>query len=80
MSEATVSDEQLRLYLERIERLREEKKAISDDERDVFSEAASQGYDIKIMREVLKLRAMSSDDRQEMEAILETYKSALGLA
>jgi uncharacterized protein (UPF0335 family) len=48
--------------------------------RDVFSEAKSQGYDTKIMRQILKLRKMSQDDRQEMEALLDTYKSALGLA
>lgn len=66
--------------MERIERLDEEKKGISDDIRDVFSEAKSQGYDTKIMRQILKLRKMSQDDRQEMEALLDTYKSALGLA
>jgi uncharacterized protein (UPF0335 family) len=48
--------------------------------RDVFSEAKSQGYDTKIMRQILKLRKMSQDDRQEMEALLDVYKSALGLA
>ena len=80
MAEAAVSNDQLRLFMERIERLDEEKKGISDDMRDVFSEAKSQGYDTKIMRQILKLRKMSQDDRQEMEAILDTYKSALGLA
>ena len=79
MSEGTVSNDQLRLFMERIERLDEEKKGISDDIRDVFSEAKSQGYDTKIMRQILKLRKMTSDDRAEMEAVLETYKSALGL-
>jgi uncharacterized protein (UPF0335 family) len=80
MAEAAVSNDQLRLFMERIERLDEEKKGISDDIRDVFSEAKSQGYDTKIMRQILKLRKMSQDDRQEMEALLDTYKSALGLA
>ncbi|MFN0045044.1 MAG: DUF2312 domain-containing protein [Sphingorhabdus sp.] len=80
MADAAVSNEQLRLFMERIERLDEEKKGISDDIRDVFSEAKSQGYDTKIMRQILKLRKMSNDDRQEMEALLDTYKSALGLA
>jgi uncharacterized protein (UPF0335 family) len=79
MSEATVSNDQLRLFMERIERLDEEKKGISDDIRDVFSEAKSQGYDTKIMRQILKLRKMTSDDRAEMEALLDVYKSALGL-
>jgi uncharacterized protein (UPF0335 family) len=79
MSEGTVSNEQLRLFMERIERLEEEKKGISDDIRDVFSEAKSQGYDTKIMRQILKLRKMEPHDRAEMEALLDVYKSALGL-
>ena len=80
MSEATPSDEQLRLFIERIERLEEEKKGIADDIRDVYLESKSQGYDPKIMRQIVRLRKMETHDRQEMEAILETYKSALGLA
>ncbi len=79
MSEGTVSNDQLRLFMERIERLDEEKKGISDDIRDVFSEAKGQGYDTKIMRQILRLRKMTSDDRAEMEALLDVYKSALGL-
>lgn len=73
------SAEQLRLFIERIERLNEEKKAIGDDITDVFREAKSQGYVAKIMREVIRLRKMTNDDRAEMEAILATYKSALGM-
>lgn len=79
MAEATVSDEQLRLFVERIERLEEEKKGISDDVRDVYLEAKSQGYDPKIMRQIVKLRKMPVHDRKEMEAILDVYKSALGI-
>lgn len=79
MSEGTVSNEQLRLLMERIERLEEEKKGVADDIRDVFSEAKSQGYDTKIMRQILKLRKMEPHDRAEMEALLDVYKSALGL-
>lgn len=79
MAEAAVSNDQLRLFMERIERLDEEKKGISDDIRDVFSEAKSQGYDTKIMRQILKLRKMEPHDRAEMEALLDVYKSALGL-
>ena len=74
-----VAADQLRLYIERLERLNEERKGIADDVRDVFSEAKSQGYDAKIMREALKLRKMESNDRAEFEAIRDTYKSALGL-
>lgn len=80
MAEAAVSNDQLRLFIERIERLEEEKKGVADDVRDVYSEAKSQGYDAKIMRQIVRLRKMSNDDRAEMEALLDTYKSALGLA
>lgn len=71
--------DQLRLLIERVERLNEEKKGIADDIRDVYSEAKAMGYDPKIMREIVKLRAMEPHDRQEMQAILETYMAALGL-
>ena len=80
MSEATVSDEQLRLFIERIERLEEEKKGIADDIRDVYLVSKSQGYDPKIMRQIVRLRKMPIHDRKEMEAILDVYKSALGIA
>ncbi|HET6537343.1 MAG TPA: DUF2312 domain-containing protein [Sphingopyxis sp.] len=79
MSEAPVSDEQLRLFIERIERLEEEKKGISDDIRDVYLEAKSQGYDPKIMRQIVRLRKLPVHDRKEMEAILDVYKNALGI-
>ena len=77
MTETT--DDRLRLLIERIERLEEEKKAISDDIKDVYSEAASTGYDKKILRQVIKLRKMRADERQEMEAVLEAYMCALGM-
>ncbi len=80
MAEGTIAADQLRLLIERIERLEEEKKGIADDIRDVYSEAKAQGYDTKIMRQIVRLRKMEPHDRAEMEAILETYKSALGLA
>jgi uncharacterized protein (UPF0335 family) len=80
MAEGHVSSEQLRLFMERIERLEEEEKGIRDDKKDVYSEAKSQGYDTKIMRVIIKLRRMTKDDRDEMDAILDTYKTALGLA
>ena len=75
----SVSAEQLRLFLERIERLQEEKDEKSQGMKDVFSEAKSQGYDTKVMRDVLRLRRMEKNERQEWEAILDTYKTALGL-
>jgi uncharacterized protein (UPF0335 family) len=74
-----VAGERLRSFVQRIERLEEEKKATSDDIREVFSEAKSNGFDPKIMRQVLRLRKMETADRQEQEALLETYLSALGM-
>ena len=74
-----VSDDRLRLLIERIERLNEEKKAIGDDIRDVYNEAKAVGYDAKILRAVIRLRAMRPDDRAEYQAVLDTYMSALGL-
>ncbi len=79
MSEATVSDQQLRLFIERIERMEEEKKGVDDDIRDTYNEAKSQGYDAKIMRQIVRLRKLPVNDRKEMEAILDVYKSALGI-
>lgn len=78
MSEV-VAAEQLRLFVERIERLEEEKKGIADDIRDVFLELKANGYDVKATKAVLKLRAMEKNARQEMDALLETYRNALGL-
>lgn len=75
-----VAAEQLRLFIERIERLEEEKKGISDDIKDVYLESKSQGYDSKTMRAIVRLRKMEKHARDEAEALLETYKAALGLA
>ncbi|MFM2300375.1 MAG: hypothetical protein RLZZ84_111 [Pseudomonadota bacterium] len=77
MAEAT--DDRLRLLIERVERLEEEKKGIQDDIKDVYGEAKAVGYDAKIMRQIVRLRKMKPDDRAEMEMILDTYKAALGL-
>ena len=74
-----VSAEQLRLLIERVERLEEEKKGISDDIKDVYGEAKAVGYDTKIMKQIVKLRKKTRDARMEEEALLETYKSALGI-
>ena len=74
-----VSADQLRLFIERVERLEEEKKGISDDIRDVYAEAKSQGYDSKIMRQIVKLRRMEQHHRDEADALLETYRAALGI-
>lgn len=73
------ADERLRLLIERVERLEDEKKGISDDVKDVFAEAKAVGYDPKIMKQVIRLRKMRPDDRMEMETILDLYKKALGM-
>lgn len=73
------ADERLRLLIERVERLEEEKKGISDDIKDVYMEAKAVGYDVKIMRAMVKLRKMNPDDRREMDMLLDTYRAALGL-
>ena len=75
-----VAAEQLQLFIERIERLEEEKKGLADDIRDVYAEAKSTGFDVKTMRSIVRLRKMEKNARDEAEALLETYKSALGLS
>jgi uncharacterized protein (UPF0335 family) len=70
---------QLRSFIERIERLEEEKKGISDDIRDVFAEAKGNGFDAKVMRQVIRLRKKATNERQEEEAILDLYMHALGM-
>ncbi|MBS3962694.1 MAG: DUF2312 domain-containing protein [Sandarakinorhabdus sp.] len=79
MSRANVSAEQLKLFIERIETLEEEKRGLADDIKGVFAEAKSNGYDVKTMRTIIRLRRMDRNDRAEQEALLETYMSALGL-
>jgi uncharacterized protein (UPF0335 family) len=79
MSDGNVAADQLRLFIERIERLEEEKKGIADDVKDVYAEAKANGYDTKTMRKVVALRRLEAHTRQEMDALLETYRNALGL-
>ncbi|WP_319528959.1 DUF2312 domain-containing protein [uncultured Cohaesibacter sp.] len=71
--------DQLRAFVERIERLEEEKKCISDDIKDVYAEAKGNGYDVKVMRQVVRLRKQDNNERQEMEALLDLYLHALGM-
>lgn len=77
---ADSTDTRLRLLIERIERLNEDKQAVADDIKDVYGEAKAVGYDTKMMREIIRLRRMRPEDRREMEMILATYMAALGLA
>lgn len=72
--------DQLRAFVERIERLDEERKTIADDIRDVYAEAKGTGFDVKALRTIIRLRKMDTDERKESEAILETYMLALGMA
>lgn len=74
-----VSAEQLRLFIERIERLEEEKKSFADDIRDVYNEAKSTGFDVKTMRGIIRLRKMEKHHRDEADALMETYRTALGM-
>ena len=74
-----IAADQLRLLIERIERLEEEKKGISDDIKDVYLEAKYTGFDFKSMRSFVRLRKLEKHAREEAEALLETYKAALGL-
>ena len=71
--------EQLKAIIERIERLEEEKKTISDDIRDVYAEAKGNGFDVKALRSIVSLRKQDTDERREQQAVLETYMHALGM-
>lgn len=79
MADNMVAKEQLRTIVERIERLEEEKKAIVDDIRDVYAEAKGNGFDTKVLRQVIGLRKKDSTERQEQEAIRDLYMGALGM-
>ena len=79
-TETTVAADQLRLFIERIERMESEKQGWADDIRDVYAEMKANGYDTKTVRGIIKLRRMESHVRQEADALMETYRAALGLA
>lgn len=75
-----IAKDRLRSFIERIERLEEEKAALSGDIREVYAEAKGVGFDAKIMRQIVKLRKLDNAERQEQEALLDLYKQAVGLA
>ena len=79
--EATVSfgRDQLKAFIERIERLEEEKKALADDIRDVYAEAKGTGFDVKALRTIVRMRKQDVNERKEQEALIETYLHALGM-
>lgn len=75
-----VAADQLRSFVERIERLEEEKQSIADDIKDVYGEAKGTGFDVKVLRQIVRLRKQDAGERQEQEALLDIYMRALGMA
>ncbi len=75
-----IAAQRLRSFVERIERLEEEKAALAADIREVYAEAKGDGFDVKTMRQIVRLRKLDSSDRAEQEALLDLYKAALGLS
>lgn len=75
----SIADDQLKSYIERVERLAEEKDGITADIRDIYAEAKGNGFDPKIMRAIVRLRKMDADDRREQDTLIDLYKSALGM-
>ncbi|OWK35223.1 hypothetical protein FRUB_04512 [Fimbriiglobus ruber] len=80
MIDTSQSADQLRSVIERVEKLEEEKAAIAGDIRDVFAEAKGNGFDVKAIRQIIKLRKLDASERDEQESILDTYLRALGMA
>lgn len=78
-SSTRFAKDHLKAFVDRIERLEEEKKGIADDIKDIYGEAKSMGFDVKALRAIIRMRKEDSDDRKEHEAILETYMLALGM-
>jgi len=74
-----IAADRLKSFVERIERLESEKQGLQEDIKEVYAESKSAGFDAKIIRQIIRLRKMDKDDRQEAEAILELYKEALGM-
>ncbi|AKR57895.1 UPF0335 protein [Youhaiella tibetensis] len=79
MAEDSVAQDQLRAFIERIERMEEEKAAIAADIREIYAEAKGNGFDTKVLRQVVKIRKQDHNERMEQEAILDLYLSALGM-
>jgi len=76
---ARFAKDHLKAFVERVERLEEEKKTIADDIRDVYAEAKANGFDVKALRTIVRMRRIDADERREQEAVLETYMHALGM-
>jgi uncharacterized protein (UPF0335 family) len=74
-----IAGDRLKSFIERIERLEEEKRALAEDVKEIYSEAKGAGFDVKIIRQVIRIRKMDEDDRDEAEALLDTYLRAIGM-
>ncbi len=79
MSAAGFAADKLRRFVERIERLEDEKRELQEQIREVYAEARAEGFDVKVMRQLIRLRRMKPHERGELEELLETYKAALGM-
>jgi uncharacterized protein (UPF0335 family) len=79
MATESVAQDQLRAFVERIERMEEEKKAIAEDIKEIYSEAKGNGFDTKVLRQVIRIRKQDHSERMEQEAILDLYMAALGM-
>ena len=80
VSTDSVAQDQIRAFIERIERMEEEKKAISDDIKEIYAEAKGNGFDTKVLRQIIRIRKQDHAERMEQEALLELYMAALGMA
>jgi uncharacterized protein (UPF0335 family) len=80
VSSDSVAQDQIRAFIERIERMEEEKKAIADDIKEIYAEAKGNGFDTKVLRQIIRIRKQDHAERMEQEALLELYMAALGMA
>jgi uncharacterized protein (UPF0335 family) len=80
VSTDSVAQDQIRAFIERIERMEEEKKAIADDIKEIYAEAKGNGFDTKVLRQIIRIRKQDHAERMEQEALLELYMAALGMA
>src|SRR6218665_133463 len=80
VSSDSVAQDQIRAFIERIERMEEEKQAIADDIKEIYAEAKGNGFDTKVLRQIVRIRKQDAAERLEQEALLELYMAALGMA
>ena len=79
VSSDSVAQDQIRAFIERIERMEEEKKAIADDIKEIYAEAKGNGFDTKVLRQIVRIRKQDASERMEQEALLDLYMAALGM-